>query len=75
MNSVLAQLKPLLLELQDLPGWPMTRIPAGLLLYDVLTALGATRTETEELLGREVPLLVDGPAVNDAARTPSAQVC
>lgn len=75
MNSVLAQLKPLILELQDLPGWPMTRIPAGLLFYDVLTALGATRTEMEEILGQEVPLLVDGSAAGDAERTPSIQVC
>lgn len=75
MNSVLAQLKPLILELRDLPGWPMTRIPAGLLLYDALTALSATRTETEELLGREVLLLVEGPDAGDAERTPSVQVC
>ena len=75
MNDVLARLKPLVLELQELPGWPMTELSAGLILYDALSALGATRAELEQVLGREVLTLVEGPAVQDAERTPSSQVC
>lgn len=75
MNGILARLKPLVLELQGLPDWPVTELPAGLLLYDALTALGASRAELEEVLGREVLALVEGPAVGDAARTPSSPVC
>jgi hypothetical protein len=75
MNSILARLKPLVLDLQGLPDWPGTELPAGLLLYDALTALGVTRAELEEVLGREVLTLVESPAVKDAERTPSSQVC
>ena len=75
MNDILERLKPLVLELQGLTGWPATELPAGLLLYDALTALGATRTELEVVLGREMLALVEGPAIEDAERTPSSQVC
>ena len=75
MNGILARLKPLVLELQGLPDWPVTELPAGLLLYEALTALGITTTELEEVLGQEVLTLVEGPAVQDAERTPSSQVC
>ncbi len=71
MNGVLARLQPLVLELRRLPGWPITNLPAGLLLYDALTALGATRTEIEEILGQETLTLVESPAIQDAKRTPS----
>ena len=75
MNDLLERLQPLVLELRGLPGWPMTELPAGLILYDALTALGATRAELEEVLGREVLTLVEAPAVQDAELTPSSQVC
>jgi len=71
MNDKLERLKPLILELQGLPDWPATELPAGLLLYDVLLALGAPRAEMEEILGQEVLALVENPALKDVERTPS----
>ncbi len=71
MNHNLARLKPLVLELQGLPDWPATDLPAGLLLYDVLVAQGASRAELEEILGQEVLALVEDPALKDVERTPS----
>ena len=75
MNNIFSRLKPLVLELQELPDWPATELPAGLILYDVLVALGAPKEEIEKLLGREVPTLVEGVTLQDANRTPSIQVC
>lgn len=75
MNDLFARLKPLILELQDLPGWPVTKLPAGLLLYDVLTAQGATQAELEETLGQEVLTLVESPVIRDGARSPCSPVC
>lgn len=75
MSHTLERLKPLIVELQELPDWPGTKLPAGLLLYDVLVALGATRAEMEEVLGWEVLTLVEGPTVQDAERTPSSRIC
>ena len=75
MNHTLERLKPLILELQMLPDWPVAEILAGLLLYDVLTALGTTRTELMEILGQEALTLVEGPTVQDAERTPSSRIC
>ena len=71
MKDNLARLKPLVLELQGLPDWPATNLPAGLLLYDVLVAQGASRAEMEEILGQEVLALVEDPALKDVERTPS----
>ncbi len=71
MNDNLARLKPLVLELQTLPDWPATDLPAGLLLYDVLVAQGASRAEMEEILGQEALTLVEDPALKDVERTPS----
>jgi (p)ppGpp synthase/HD superfamily hydrolase len=71
MNDNLARLKPLVLELQGLPDWPATDLPAGLLLYDVLIAQGASRAEMEEILGQEVLALVEDTALKDVERTPS----
>lgn len=75
MNHTLERLKTLILELQELPDWPVTEIPAGLLLYDVLTALDATRAELEEILGKEALALVESKVIQDAERTPSSQGC
>ena len=75
MNRTLERLKPLILELQGLPNWPVTEIPAGLLLYDVLVALNATRDELVEILGQEALTLVEGPVIQDAERTPSSRIC
>ena len=75
MNRTLERLKPLIVELQELTDWPGTKLPAGLLLYDVLVALGAPRAEMEEVLGWEVLSLVEGPTVQDAERTPSSRIC
>jgi hypothetical protein len=75
MNHMLERLKPLILELQRLPDWPVADIPAGLLLYDVLTALGTTKAELVEILGQEALTLVEGPAIQDAERTPSSRIC
>ncbi len=75
MNHTIERLKPLILELQGLPDWPVAEIPAGLLLYDVLAALKATRDELVEILGQEALTLVEGPAIQDAERIPSSQVC
>jgi hypothetical protein len=73
MNDILSRLKPLILELKELPKWPEVKIPAGLLLYDVLTALGATRTELEGVFDQEVFTLVESPVpvVVDAERIPT----
>jgi len=71
MNDNLARLKPLVLELQGLPNWPTTDLPAGLLLYDILVAQGASRAEMEEILGQEALFLVEDPALKDVERTPS----
>ncbi len=71
MNDSLARLKPLVHELQGLPDWPATDLPAGLLLYDVLVAQGASRAEMEEVLGSEVLNLVEDPDLKDVERTPS----
>lgn len=71
MNGNLVRLKPLVLELQGLPDWPATDLPAGLLLYDVLISQGASRAELEEILGQEVLALVEDPALKDIERTPS----
>lgn len=71
MNDNLTRLKPLVLELQGLPGWPATDLPAGMLLYDILVAQGASRAEMEEILGQEVLALVEDPALKDVERTPS----
>jgi hypothetical protein len=46
-----------------------------LLVYDVLVALDATGAEVEEVLGKEMLILVGDPALQDAERTPSPQVC
>ena len=75
MNDILARLKPLVLELQELPDWPATELPAGLLLYDVLVALGIPKGEIEKTLGPEVPILVEGLSLQDAKSTPTLQVC
>jgi hypothetical protein len=75
MNDIPSRLKPLVLELQELPDWPATELPAGLLIYDVLVALGMPKEELEKLLGHEVPTLVEGVILQDAERTPSIQVC
>lgn len=75
MNHTFERLKTLILELQELPDWPVTEIPAGLLLYDVLTALDATRAELEEILGKEALALVESKVIQDAERTPSSQGC
>jgi len=75
MNEILARLKPLILELQELPDWPATELPAGLILYDVLVALGTPKDEIEEILGHEVPTLIEGLTLQDAERAPSIQVC
>jgi hypothetical protein len=75
MNDLFARLEPLILELQDLPGWPVTALPAGLLLYDILSGLGATQAELEETLGREVLALVESPVIRDFARSPCSPVC
>jgi (p)ppGpp synthase/HD superfamily hydrolase len=75
MNDIPSRLKPLVLELQELPDWPATELPAGLLIYDVLVALGTPKEEIEKLLGHEVPTLVEGVTLQDAERTPSLQVC
>jgi hypothetical protein len=66
MNRTLELLKPLILELQELPNWPGAKLPAGLLLYDVMVALDATRAEMEEVLGWEVLTLVEGPTIQEA---------
>jgi (p)ppGpp synthase/HD superfamily hydrolase len=71
MNDNLVRLKPLVLELQGLPDWPATDLPAGLLLYDVLAAQGASRAEIEEILGQEVLTLIEDSALKDVERTPS----
>lgn len=71
MNDNLARLIPLVLELQTLPDWPATDLPAGLLLYDVLVAQGASRAEMKEILGQEALTLVEDPALKDVERTPS----
>lgn len=75
MNHTLERLKTLILELQELPDWPVTEIPAGLLLYDVLTALDATRAELEEILGKEALALVESTVIQDAESTPSSHGC
>jgi hypothetical protein len=75
MNGVLTRLQPLVLELQSLPDWPTTRLPAGLLLYDVLAALGATQAEMEATLGPEVLAQVESPVVRDVEPTPSSAFC
>jgi (p)ppGpp synthase/HD superfamily hydrolase len=75
MNEIPARLKPLILELQELPDWPATELPAGLILFDVLIALGMPKDEIEKILGHEVLTLVEGPTLQDAERTPSFQVC
>jgi len=75
MNDLLERLKHLVSELQELPGWPGTKLPVGLLVYDVLVALDATGAEVEEVLGKEMLILVGDPALQDAERTPSPQVC
>jgi len=75
MNYILARLKPLILELQELPDWPATELPAGLLLYDVLVALDIPKGEIEKILGPEVPILVEGLILQDAVPTPTLQVC
>ena len=75
MNDIPSRLKPLVLELQELPDWPTTELPAGLLIYDVLVALGTPKEEIEKLLGREVPILIEGLNLQDAERTPTLQIC
>jgi hypothetical protein len=75
MNAMLIRLQPLVLELQSLPDWPTTRLPAGLLLYDVLAALGATQAEVVETLGPEVLNQIESPAVRDVEPTPSPGFC
>jgi len=75
MNDILARLKPLVLELQELPDWPATELPAGLLLYDVLVALVIPKEEIEKILGPEVTILVEGLSLQDAEPTPTLQVC
>jgi hypothetical protein len=71
MNGMLTRLQPLVLELQGLPDWPTIRLPAGLLLYDVLATLGATQAEMEATLGPEVLAQVESPAPRDVEPTPS----
>jgi len=75
MNDILARLKPLVLELQELPDWPAAELPAGLILYDVLVALGTPQAELEEILGREWLTLLEGSTPQDAKHTPSIQFC
>lgn len=75
MNDIPSRLKPLVLELQELPDWPATELPAGLLLYDVLVALGIPKEEIGEILGPEVPILIEGMNLQDAEPTPTLQVC
>jgi hypothetical protein len=75
MNAMLIRLLPLVLELQSLPDWPTTRLPAGLMLYDVLAALGATQAEVVETLGPEVLNQIESPAVRDVEPTPSPGFC
>jgi len=72
MNDILARLKPLIHELQELPDWPATELPAGLLLYDVLVALGAPQAELEQILGQDALALAEGASLPDAERTPTA---
>jgi len=72
MNDILARLKPLIHELQELPDWPAIELPTGLLLYDVLVALGAPQADLEQILGQEVLAQAEGAALLDAERTPTA---
>jgi hypothetical protein len=75
MNGMLTRLQPLVLELQSLPDWPTAKLPAGLLLYDVLATLGATQAEMEATLEPEVLAQVESPAPRDVEPTPSPGFC
>lgn len=75
MNEILTHLNPIISELQELLGWPMTELPVGLLLYDVLVCLGAQQADLEEILGPEILNLIDSPAIPDVEHTPIVQVC
>lgn len=46
-----ARLVRVVRELQELPGWPMIQMAAGLVIADVLTAVGWAPEEIADLLG------------------------
>jgi hypothetical protein len=75
MSEALPRLLPLIRELRELPDWPETRLPVGLLLYDVLSALGASDGEMDGILGGEMLVLIGRPSSEDAGRAPSSGNC
>jgi hypothetical protein len=75
MTEALPRLLPLIRELRELPDWPETKLPVGLLLYDVLSAMGATDREMDGVLGGEMLILIGCPSSDDAGRAPSSGNC
>ena len=51
----------LIAEMRELDEWPGVRLPVGLILVDVLAALGFTDAEARDILGDDVVTYVTAP--------------
>lgn len=55
LEAEVAGLASLRAELEELPGWPFTPVAVGLMLYDVVLALGLDEGRCAEVLGPAWP--------------------
>lgn len=54
-----AKLAPVVADLRDTGAWPRMEVPAALLLFDVLGALGFPPEEQEQVLGTDATMYLN----------------